>query len=162
MTMGNSPSVCRRSGYKGLKLHAEQNNRDMESPNSSFDSRILCHCGDRADFRTSQTSENPGRVFVACPNYKISSCGFFRWIDNEKSLDRKKPVEIEYRDLSVKIMELDKKIDEFEKKFDKFEKKFDKFEKKIAKKVDEWETKFKFFLFPFQLYCGCNSSNFYF
>ena len=37
----------------------------------------------------SWTTENPGRRFLGCRNYRVKSCGFFDWIDVEKNVVEK-------------------------------------------------------------------------
>ncbi|CAL5368366.1 unnamed protein product [Camellia sinensis] len=38
-----------------------------------------CHCGVRAAFRISESKENPGMVYFACPSNNTNGCGFFEW-----------------------------------------------------------------------------------
>ncbi|KAL3618180.1 hypothetical protein CASFOL_038501 [Castilleja foliolosa] len=54
------------------------------SSNSHGNELGRCNCGIQVEVMTEWTVDNPGRRYEACPNYKIpSSCGFFRWIDEE-------------------------------------------------------------------------------
>ncbi|KAL4278383.1 hypothetical protein GQ457_03G018850 [Hibiscus cannabinus] len=45
----------------------------------------FCHCGCRAELKTSWTSTNPGRRFFGCPNFgrNTKKCNLFEWFDAE-------------------------------------------------------------------------------
>lgn len=49
--------------------------------------RIECYCGYDVFVQRGWTQQNPGRRFVACPDYdahaNIRSCNFFRWVDKD-------------------------------------------------------------------------------
>ncbi|KAL3623450.1 hypothetical protein CASFOL_032266 [Castilleja foliolosa] len=61
-----------------------QNGSGSRSSSSYGNAAVRCHCGIQLELVTSWTDDNPGRRFQACPNYKMpSSCGFFRWFDEE-------------------------------------------------------------------------------
>ncbi|KAL3643437.1 hypothetical protein CASFOL_014252 [Castilleja foliolosa] len=54
------------------------------SSNSHGNELGRCNCGIQLEVMTEWTVDNPERRYEACPNYKMpSSCGFFRWIDEE-------------------------------------------------------------------------------
>ncbi|CAA0827603.1 Unknown protein [Striga hermonthica] len=42
---------------------------------------VFCHCGKRAQVRTSWTQENPGRRFNGCKDWNRGGCTFFFWAD---------------------------------------------------------------------------------
>nr|XP_016455952.1 PREDICTED: uncharacterized protein LOC107779961 [Nicotiana tabacum] len=42
-----------------------------------------CHCGLIALYLTAWSDANAGRRFYKCPRSKVSSCGYFEWIDEE-------------------------------------------------------------------------------
>ena len=51
----------------------------MEMPNVNVP---FCHCGLRVDLKTSWSNDNPGRRFLGCKKYGLSSaCRFFNWYD---------------------------------------------------------------------------------
>ncbi|CAA0841880.1 DNA topoisomerase 3-alpha [Striga hermonthica] len=51
----------------------------------SSPSNLLCHCGKRAQLRTSRTPSNPGKKFHGCKNWKDGGCTFFKWEDDPES-----------------------------------------------------------------------------
>ncbi|KAK9757510.1 hypothetical protein RND81_01G167200 [Saponaria officinalis] len=59
----------------------------MLSGSSSTNQGVRCHCGILAVQKTSWTTQNPGRRFVACklynPETKMCGCRFFKWIDED-------------------------------------------------------------------------------
>lgn len=47
-------------------------------------SQETCGCGKIAQLRRSWTTENPGRRFLGCANYKNhQACDYFKWVDPE-------------------------------------------------------------------------------
>ncbi|KAK8516319.1 hypothetical protein V6N13_047026 [Hibiscus sabdariffa] len=47
---------------------------------------IFCYCGVKCPMWTTwKNTENIGRRFFSCPNYRTKKCGFFRWIDEPMS-----------------------------------------------------------------------------
>ncbi|GMP61396.1 hypothetical protein CsSME_00023884 [Camellia sinensis var. sinensis] len=38
-----------------------------------------CRCRVRASFRISESKDNPGMVYFACPSNNTNGCGFFQW-----------------------------------------------------------------------------------
>ncbi|XP_056688872.1 uncharacterized protein [Spinacia oleracea] len=57
------------------------NNGDNEHPKR-------CYCGFTVSIQKTWTKENPGRRFIACPDYDVETnrrgCIFFRWIDEQE------------------------------------------------------------------------------
>ncbi|CAH1452794.1 unnamed protein product [Lactuca virosa] len=52
------------------------------SATSRITKLVKCYCGDVCYVAVSRTSDNPGRKFWGCPNFKESSrCRFFKWVD---------------------------------------------------------------------------------
>ena len=49
-------------------------------------SYVTCHCGEVAPIRVSTTAKNPGRRFFGCKKYGEKGCGFFEWVDKQKTL----------------------------------------------------------------------------
>ncbi|QHN83781.1 uncharacterized protein LOC107621356 [Arachis ipaensis] len=44
-----------------------------------------CFCGLKAAIRKSGTTENPDRLFRACPRYqKGSHCNYFKWVEDDE------------------------------------------------------------------------------
>lgn len=53
----------------------------------NYETRMECYCGYDVSVQRELTHQNPGRRFVACPDYdahaNIRSCNFFRWVDKD-------------------------------------------------------------------------------
>ena len=64
------------------------------------------------------TVKNPGKRFVACPNYdgynNIRSCNFFRWVDKQMT-DCQKEVILHLTDKRTKLQ---RKVDALKRKLD--------------------------------------------
>ncbi|XP_020249496.1 uncharacterized protein LOC109826890 [Asparagus officinalis] len=58
----------------------------MES-SSSNRHVLLWYCGMRAILSRSGTKRNPGRLFFGCANWKVSNCGFFKWVSDEEEFE---------------------------------------------------------------------------
>ncbi|KAL4577331.1 hypothetical protein LXL04_013439 [Taraxacum kok-saghyz] len=67
-------------------------NATMTQSSSSFVGKSSCRmkerrcdCGDLCRISVSRTSDNPGRKFRGCPNYKDpdGGCGYFKWLDED-------------------------------------------------------------------------------
>ncbi|KAF7820680.1 Retrovirus-related Pol polyprotein from transposon TNT 1-94 [Senna tora] len=51
-------------------------------------SRIRCHCGEDAAFRTSSRVLTYGRRFFNCPKMQGQQCSFFEWFDKQPTCER--------------------------------------------------------------------------
>ncbi|XP_020261873.1 uncharacterized protein LOC109837901 [Asparagus officinalis] len=72
----------------------------MESSSSNHHG-LLCHCGRRAILSRSGTKANPGRLFLGCANWKVSNCGFFKWVPNEEEFEGPKEELVQTNQSSV-------------------------------------------------------------
>ncbi|XP_057442918.1 uncharacterized protein At4g04775-like [Lotus japonicus] len=77
----------------------------------------ICACGELIVYLTSHTSENPGRHFWRCRNFKTpKDCGFFLWDDEVvvQSSGREGVVDM----LRTELEESKKKLDELKMKLE--------------------------------------------
>ncbi|XP_020243076.1 uncharacterized protein LOC109821300 [Asparagus officinalis] len=72
----------------------------MES-SSSTRRGLMCHCGRRAILSISGTKTNPGRLFLGCANWKVSNCGFFKWVSDEEEFEGSKAGLVQTKQSSV-------------------------------------------------------------
>ena len=72
----------------------------------SNDKRKECYCGYDVTVQRGWTTKNPGRRFVACPDYDVHNnsrgCNYFKWVDNEQTDWQK--------DVILKLMEERRKL----------------------------------------------------
>ncbi|KAH6775550.1 hypothetical protein C2S52_013111 [Perilla frutescens var. hirtella] len=52
-------------------------------PSTTSGNSLVCHRHGVGERYISETDANPFRQFVRCPERKVTSCDFFRWVDDE-------------------------------------------------------------------------------
>ncbi|KAF7815083.1 aluminum-activated malate transporter 14-like [Senna tora] len=70
-------------------------------------SRIRCHCGEDAAFRTSSRVLTYGRRFFNCPKMQGQQCSFFEWFDKQPTYERGREIG---QKVQVKISKLEEEI----------------------------------------------------
>ncbi|KAF7801640.1 CASP-like protein 5A2 [Senna tora] len=70
-------------------------------------SRIRCHCGEDASFRTSSRVLTYGRRFFNCPKMQGPQCSFFEWFDKQPTCERAREIG---QKVQVKISKLEEEI----------------------------------------------------
>ncbi|QHO47967.1 putative protein-like [Arachis hypogaea] len=73
-------------GGGGVSLFSNGSNGSSASMRSRRKSHEeSCFCGLKAVIRKSGTTENPDRLFRACPRYwKGSHCNYFKWVEDDE------------------------------------------------------------------------------
>jgi GRF zinc finger protein len=78
----------------------------MSTASLNYETRMECYCGYNVSMQRGWTVQNPGRRFVACPDYdahsNTRSCNFFRWVDKEMT-DWQKEVILHLMDERTKM-----------------------------------------------------------
>ncbi|XP_057443786.1 uncharacterized protein At4g04775-like [Lotus japonicus] len=99
----------------------------------------ICACGELIVYLTSHTSENPGRHFWRCRNFKTpKDCGFFLWdedveVQSSGTQHVVDMVRTELKDSKNKLDELKKKLEDTKMKFEDTKMKLEESKNKISK-----------------------------
>ncbi|GER34814.1 GRF zinc finger containing protein [Striga asiatica] len=82
----------------------------MSASSFSSPSDILCGCLEKAQLRTSKTSQNPGKRFYGCKKWKEGGCTFFMWAEPTSQINSETSSGMNNQDLGCKAQESEMKI----------------------------------------------------
>ena len=97
----------------------------MGSSSNSVNSYKTCYCGAPAPIKVSRTSDNPGRRFFGCQNYKVQPCAFFKWVDEDDGIESR------MLEFHCRVQELQSTNQQLQRRYEDEKKKCEELKKQV-------------------------------